>query len=217
MLEEKADLERSKERIHPQALARSVSDLAAETAVFSIDTGEVTLWSANWLRPRAGQRVIGSFNNAAVGTALGMANGVQALDRTRQVIVLCGDGGFAMLMQEFMTAVQHELPIKVFVFNNAGWGLVHIEMEASGMPAFESGAALKNPDFAMVARACGAQGFRVAQPAELRDTVARALREPGPVVVDVSVDPAEIPAMPHIKLEQMWRFGVAKARELLGA
>jgi pyruvate dehydrogenase (quinone) len=217
MLEEKADLERSKERIHPQALARAVSDLAAETAVFSIDTGEVTLWSANWLRPRAGQRVIGSFNNAAVGTALGMANGVQALDRTRQVIVLCGDGGFTMLMQEFMTAVQHELPIKVFVFNNAGWGLVHIEMEASGMPAFESGAALKNPDFAMVARACGAQGMRVAQPAELRDTVARALREPGPVVVDVSVDPAEIPAMPHIKLEQMWRFGVAKARELLGA
>jgi pyruvate dehydrogenase (quinone) len=59
--------------------------------------------------------------------------------------------------------------------------------------------------------------MRVAQPAELRDTVARALREPGPVVVDVSVDPAEIPAMPHIKLEQMWRFGVAKARELLGA
>lgn len=216
MLDEKADPERSKRRIHPQALARAVSDFATDTAIFCVDTGEVTLWSANWMRPRAGQRVIGSFNNAAVGTALGMANGVQALDRTRQVIVLCGDGGFAMLMQEFITAVQHDLPIKVFVFNNAGWGLVHVEMEASGMPAFEAGVGLKNPDFAMVARACGAQGYRVAQPAELRDTIARALRDTGPVVVDVSVDPAEIPAMPHVKLEQMWRFGVAKARELMG-
>jgi pyruvate dehydrogenase (quinone) len=217
MLDEKADPERSKQRIHPQALARTVSDLAAETAVFCIDTGEVTLWSANWIRPRAGQRIVGSFNNAAVGTALGMANGIQALDKTREVIVLCGDGGFAMLMQEFITAVQHGFPIKVFVFNNAGWGLVHVEMEASGMPAFEAGVGLKNPDFAMYARACGAQGYAVTQPAQLGGTIARALREPGPVVVDVSVDPAEIPAMPHIKVDQMWRFGVAKARELMGA
>jgi pyruvate dehydrogenase (quinone) len=73
MLDEKAELSRSKDRIHPQALARVVSDLAAEDAVFCVDTGEVTLWTANWLRPRGRQRVTGSFNNAAVGVALGMA------------------------------------------------------------------------------------------------------------------------------------------------
>jgi thiamine pyrophosphate-dependent acetolactate synthase large subunit-like protein len=215
MLDKKADPARSADRIHPQALARAVSDYAADDAVFCVDTGEVTLWTANWLRPRGRQQITGSFNNAAVGVALGMANGIQALDTTRQVIVMCGDGGFAMLMQEFLTSAQHRLPIKVFVFNNSGWGLVHLEMEEAGLPVFSEGAVFKNPDFAMFAEACGAQGFRVTQPSQLRETVAQALSRRGPVIVDVVVDPAEIPAMPHVKLEQVWKFGIGKARELL--
>jgi thiamine pyrophosphate-dependent acetolactate synthase large subunit-like protein len=215
MLDKKADPARSADRIHPQALARAVSDFAADDAVFCVDTGEVTLWTANWLRPRGRQQITGSFNNAAVGVALGMANGIQALDTARQVIVMCGDGGFAMLMQEFLTSAQHRLPIKVFVFNNSGWGLVHLEMEEAGLPVFSDGASFKNPDFAMFAEACGAQGFRVTQPSLLRETVAQALSRRGPVIVDVVVDPAEIPAMPHVKLEQVWKFGIGKARELV--
>jgi pyruvate dehydrogenase (quinone) len=214
MLEEKADLTRSKNCIHPQALARVVSDLAAPDAVFCVDTGEVTLWTANWLRPKEGQRITGSFNNAAVGVALGMANGVQALDTGRQVIAMCGDGGFAMLMQEFITSAQHGLPVKVFVFNNSGWGLVHLEMEEAGLPVFTKGATFKNPDFAMFAQACGARGFRVTRPDALRDTVAQALAVPGPAIVDVVVDPSEIPAMPHIHLDQVWKFGIGKMREV---
>jgi pyruvate dehydrogenase (quinone) len=214
MLAEKADLSRSKDRIHPQALARMVSDLAAPDAVFCVDTGEVTLWTANWLRPRDQQKITGSFNNAAVGVALGMANGIQALDPNRQVIAMCGDGGFAMLMQEFITSAQHGLPVKVFVFNNAGWGLVHLEMEEAGLPVFAEGATFKNPDFAMYAQACGAKGFRVTQPDALRATVAEALSTPGPVIVDVVVNPAEIPSMPHIKADQVWRFGIGKLREV---
>ena len=115
MLDKQADLGRSKERIYPQAVARAVSDLARADATFVFDTGLNTLWSANWIRQNGSQRIIGSFNNAAVGTALGQANGVQALDRSRQVIVLTGDGGFNMLMGEFMTAVHHSLPIKVII------------------------------------------------------------------------------------------------------
>ena len=119
--------------------------------------------------------------------------------------------------QEFITAVQHELPIKVFVFNNSGWGLVHLEMEAAGMPVFNQGATFKNPDFAMYALACGAQGFKIAKPAELRETVAEALQAAGPVVVDVTVEATEIPAMPHPKVEQLARFGIGKLRELISA
>jgi pyruvate dehydrogenase (quinone) len=217
MLDKKAELSRSEDRIHPQALARVVSDLAAEDAIFCVDTGEVTLWTANWIRPRQNQRVTGSFNNAAVGVALGLANGIQALDTKRQVIVMCGDGGFAMLMQEFLTSAQHGLPVKVFVFNNAGWGLVHLEMEEAGLPVFSSGATFKNPDFSMFAAACGARGFRVTKPQALRDTVAQALAAPGPVIVDVVVDPSEIPPMPHINLHQIWSFGIGKMREVIGA
>jgi len=185
--------------------------------VFCVDTGTVTLWTANWLRPRGRQRVTGSFNNEAVGVALGMANGIQALDRSRQVIAMCGDGGFTMLMQELVTSAQHGLPVKVFVFNNSGWGLVHLEMEEAALPVFAQGARFTNPDFVMFAQACGAQGFRVTRPGELHATVARALAAPGPVVVDVVVDPDEIPSMPHVALEEVWKFGIGKARELLGA
>jgi pyruvate dehydrogenase (quinone)/pyruvate oxidase len=217
MLDEKAAVSRSKDRIHPQALARTVSDLAADDAVFCVDTGEVTLWTANWLRPTGRQRITGSFNNAAVGVALGMANGVQALDTQRQVIVMSGDGGFAMLMQEFFTSVQHGLPVKVFIFNNGGWGLVHLEMEEAGLPVFSKGATFKNPDFAMYAQACGARGFRVTHPDRLHATVAEALATAGPVIVDVVVDPAEIPAMPHIKLSEAVRFGIGKIREFGGS
>jgi pyruvate dehydrogenase (quinone) len=106
MLEKQADPARSKDRIHPQAVARAVGDLAKRDAIFVFDTGLNTLWSANWIRQNGSQRIIGSFNNAAAGTALAQANGIQALDRSRQVIALCGDGGFNMLMCEFLTAVQ---------------------------------------------------------------------------------------------------------------
>ena len=111
-LDKQCDLARSKDRIHPQAVARAVSDVAARDAVFVIDTGLNTLWSGNWIRQNGQQRIIGSFNNGAVGTALGQANGIQALDRSRQVIALCGDGGFNMLMCEFLTGATTELPCR---------------------------------------------------------------------------------------------------------
>jgi pyruvate dehydrogenase (quinone) len=156
----------------------------------------------------------GSFNNAAVGTAIGMANGVQALDRNRQVIAMCGDGGFTMLMQELFTAAQHDLPIKCIVFNNGGWGLVHLEMEEAGFPAFE-GVKFKNPDFAMFAQACGGTGFRITKPSELRDGIQRALATPGPVVVDVLVNAEEIPSLPHIDPAMVLKFALGKGRELI--
>src|SRR3984957_8881515 len=92
--------------------------------------------AANWIRQSGSQRIVGSFNNAAVGTALGQANGIQALDRSRQVIALCGDGGFNMLMCEFLTAVHHKLPVKVIVYNNLSFGLIPLEAEATGLPAY---------------------------------------------------------------------------------
>ena len=141
---------------------------------------------------------------------------MQALDAARQVVVLCGDGGFAMLMQEFATAVQHGLPVKIFVFNNRGWGLVHLEMEEAALPAFRKGTDVRNPDFAMFAQACGGRGFRVTRPDALRGVVAEALAAQGPVIVDVAVDPDEIPLMPHFDAAKAWKFGVGKARELLG-
>ena len=213
MLDKQADPARSKDRIHPQAVARAVSDLAKRDAVFTLDTGLNTLWSANWIRQSGSQRIIGSFNNAAVGTGLGQANGIQALDRSRQVIALCGDGGFNMLMCEFLTAVHHKLPVKVVVYNNSAFGLITFEAESQGLPAYMEGIEFPNPDFAALARACGGHGFKAAKPGELKAAISEAFEVDGPAIVDAVVAADEIPNLPHINLETVGHFAMAKIKE----
>ena len=215
MLDKQADLARSRHHIHPQAVARAVSDLAKLEAVFTLDTGLNTLWSANWIRQRGSQRIIGSFNNAAVGTALGQANGVQALDRTRQVIAMCGDGGFNMLMCEFLTAVHHKLPVKAVIYNNSSFGLITLEAESVGLPAYRAGIEFPNPDFAALARACGGHGFTARKPDELTDAIEAAFAVDGPAIVDAAVVANELPNLPHLELGTVGNVAVAKVREVL--
>jgi pyruvate dehydrogenase (quinone) len=213
MLDKQADPSRNLDRIHPQAVARAVSDFAKRDAVFTFDTGLNTLWSANWIRQSGSQRIIGSFNNAAVGTALGQANGIQALDRSRQVIALCGDGGFNMLMCEFLTAVHHKLPVKVVIYNNSAFGLIPLEAEAMGLPAFRAGIEFPNPDFAALARACGGHGFRATNPGELRAELYEALEIDGPAIVDCVVAADEMPNFPHLELDKIGNYAMAKLKE----
>jgi pyruvate dehydrogenase (quinone) len=215
LLDKQADLARSADRIHPQAVARTVSDQAKPDAVFVFDTGLNTLWSANWIRQSGSQRIIGSFNNAAVGTALGQANGIQTLDRARQVIALCGDGGFNMLMCEFLTAVHHRLPVKVVIFNNSGFGLITLEAESVGLPAYRKGIEFPNPDFAALARACGGHGFTARKPNELKEAVSAALASEGPAIIDAVVASNELPNLPHLELEMVGHVAVAKVKEAL--
>jgi pyruvate dehydrogenase (quinone) len=215
MLDKQCDLGRSKDRIHPQAAARTVSDLAARDAVFIIDTGLNTLWSGNWIRQNGEQRIIGSFNNCAVGTALGQANGVQALDRSRQVIALCGDGGFNMLMCEFLTAMHHKLPVKAVVFNNSALGRIKLEAEGMGLPAWKEAIDFPNPDYVALARACGAVGFKAEKPGELRDAIDQALKAEGPAIIDCVVAADELPNIPHLEIQMMEHFAQAKIKEVI--
>ncbi len=157
--------------------------------------------------------MIGSFNNAAVGTALGQANGIQALDRSRQVIALCGDGGFNMLMCEFLTAVHHKLPVKVVVYNNSSFGLIPLEAESVGLPAYRQGIEFPNPDFSALAGACGGHGFKASKPSELHAEISQALKVDGPAIIDVVVAADEMPNLPHIELEKMEHYAVAKIKE----
>ena len=213
MLDKQADPKRSRGRIHPQAVARAVSDAAKSDAVFLIDVGINTLWSGNWIRQSGSQRILGSFNNAAVGTALGQANGIQALDRSRQVIALTGDGGFNMLMGEFMTAVHHKLPVKVVIYNNSRLGLIFLEAEGVGLPAFRQAIEFPNPDFVALARACGAHGFKAEHPDELHSAISDALAVDGPAIVDCVVVPDELPNMPHLDLGLAKNYAIAKVKE----
>jgi pyruvate dehydrogenase (quinone) len=173
------------------------------------------LWSANWIRQSGSQRIIGSFNNAAVGTALGQANGIQAHDRSRQVIALCGDGGFNMLMCEFLTAVHHKLPVKVVIYNNSSFGLIPLEAEAAGLPAYREAIEFPNPDFAAFARACGGHGFTATKPGELLAEINEAFQADGPAIVDCVVAADEMPNLPHINLETVGHYAMAKIKEAM--
>jgi pyruvate dehydrogenase (quinone) len=213
MLDKQADPTRSMDRIHPQAVARVVSDVAKRDAIFVLDTGLNTLWSANWIRQSGEQRIIGSFNNAAVGTALAQANGIQALDRSRQVIALTGDGGFNMLMGEFLTAVQHKLAIKVVVYNNSSFGLIPLEAESIGLATYRKGTDFPNPDFAALARACGGHGFSATKPGVLQAEINEALAVDGPAIVDCVVTADEMPNFPHLELDKIGNYAMAKIKE----
>ncbi|MES2068749.1 MAG: thiamine pyrophosphate-binding protein [Pseudomonadota bacterium] len=214
MLDRKVAPTHGDEPVKPEALVRAVSNKAQADAVVVIDTGIVTLWCGNWWRQSGRQRILASFNNAAVGTSLGQANGVQILDRERQVIVAVGDDGFSMLMGEFMTSVEYRLPVKVVVFNHRERVLARLEMGTQGLPAREQ-SEFPGLDFAAFAVACGARGLSVKKTAELEAGLQQLLDAPGPAILDVHIDPAELPALPHAGLEQAWGLSLERVKEVL--
>lgn len=150
------------------------------------------------------RRLLGSFSHGTMANALPQAIGAQVADPGRQVISLSGDGGITMLMGDLLTLKQHNLPIKVVVFNNGALGFVELEMKAAGF--LESGTELVNPNFAMVAQAMGMEGIRVEDPGELEGAVQRALQHDGPVLIDVVVNRQELSLPPKIDIKQAEGF-----------
>lgn len=201
------------ERIRPEALAASIDRHAADDAVFTTDTGMSTVWLSRFVRMRGSRRLIGSYNLGSMANAMPQGLGIQALDRNRQVVSFSGDGGLTMLLGDLLTAVAHDLPVKVVVFDNGRLGMVKLEMEQVGLPEF--GTVLHNPDLAAVGRAMGLHGVRVEDPSELDGAVQEALAHPGPVLLDVVTNPEEISVPGKPTLEQGWGFAIAKTKEFL--
>ncbi|CAH0277312.1 Pyruvate dehydrogenase [ubiquinone] [Peribacillus sp. Bi96] len=199
--------------IHPQYLTKMVSDLASEDAVFTCDVGTPTLWAARYLEMNGKRRLLGSFNHGSMANALPQAIGAQCIDSGRQVIALSGDGGLAMLMGDMLTLQQHNLPVKIIVFNNSALSFVELEMKAAGY--LETGTELKNPNLAAVAQAMGIMGIRVEDPADLPDALKRAFEHNGPVLLDVLVNRQEISLPPRIEFGQAQGFTLWMVKAVL--
>lgn len=199
--------------IHPQHVARVVSDLASDDAVFACDVGTPTVWAARYLEMNGRRRLIGSFNHGSMANALPQAIGAQAAYPGRQIVSLSGDGGLAMLMGELLTVRQLGLPVKIIVFNNGTLGFVEMEMKAAGM--IETGVALDNPDFAAMARAIGLHGVRVTDPGEVEAGVREVLAHPGPALLDAVTARTELSMPPKITLEQMKGFTLYMAKAVM--
>ncbi len=192
--------------IHPQFLASTLSDFAAEDAVFTFDVGTPSIWAARYLAMNGKRRLIGSLAHGSMANAMPQAIGAQAAFPGRQVISLSGDGGFAMLMGDFLTLLQHKLPVKIVIFNNGTLGFVELEMKASGF--LDVDVSLTNPNFAAVANAAGVLGVRVEDPADLEDAVTRALSHDGPALLDVVTARQELAMPPKTDLAQAEGFSL---------
>ncbi|MEZ0073790.1 pyruvate dehydrogenase [Planotetraspora sp. GP83] len=199
--------------IHPEHVAATLDEFAAGDAVFTVDTGMSTVWAARLINPNGRRRLIGSFVHGSMANALPQAIGAQVAYPDRQVIAMCGDGGFAMLMGDFLTLLQYGLPVKVVIFNNGSLGMVALEMLVAGYPPYQT--ALKNPDFAAMASAAGVKGIRIEDPADVRDGLREALATDGPVLVDVLTDPNALSMPPKIKGEQVRGFALAMTKLVL--
>jgi pyruvate dehydrogenase (quinone)/pyruvate oxidase len=195
----------------PQRLATELGKRLADDAIVVSDSGTITTWFARFIRARRGQQFSLSGNLATMACGLPYAIGAQIAYPDRQVVALVGDGGFSMLMADFVTAVKYELPIKIVIVKNDVLGQIKWEqMVFLGNP--EYGVELAPIDFVKVAEACGGTGITIDDPRTCGADLEAALGMPGPVVVQAVVDPLEAPLPPRITPEQALHFAESLLR-----
>ena len=200
-------------QIHPQFVTRVVSKLAADDAIFTCDVGTPIGWTARYLQVTGKRRLVGSFNHGSMANAMMHAIGAQCAFPNRQVISFSGDGGFTMMMGEFVTLIQMGLPVKIILLNNGTLGFVEIEMKASGFP--DSQCDLKNPNFADMANAMGILGIRVDRPQMIEEAVKQALEHDGPALVDIVSVRQELIMPPVTTFDEAKHFGVFTLRAVM--
>jgi pyruvate dehydrogenase (quinone) len=213
-LDELAATGPGKKLIHPQQVAKALSDFASEDAVFTCDVGLPTVWAARYLAMNGKRRLLGSFWHGSMANAMAQAIGAQAAFPGRQVISLSGDGGFTMLMGDFLSLTQLGLPVKVVVFNNSALGFIELEQKSTGFLDF--GTEFKNPNFAAMAEAVGIRGIRIEDPADVEAGVKAALAHNGPVLVDAVVSRQELAIPPKITTEMAKGFTLYMVKAVMG-
>jgi pyruvate dehydrogenase (quinone) len=199
--------------IHPEYVASLLDDVAAEDAVFTVDTGMCNVWAARYITPNGRRRVIGSFVHGTMANALPHAIGAQLAYPGRQVISMSGDGGLGMLLGELLTVALHQLPVKIITFNNSSLAMVKFEMLVAGVPDYGTDHA--PVDYAAIAKAAGIHAIRVEQPADVRSALLEALSHPDPVLVDLVTDPNAMSIPPHITGGEVKGFAAASGKIVL--
>jgi pyruvate dehydrogenase (quinone) len=194
-------------------VASVVSRMAADDALFVADDGTPAVWMVRHISATARRRTFASLLHGTMAAGMASALGLQKAQPGRQVIALCGDGGFSMLLGDLLTAVQEALPIKVAVFDNGKLGFVEIEQKTEGMVNLYTD--LKNPDFGAVAKAMGLWGARVEAADELEEGLRAWLSEPGPALLHIKVEPMELVMPPAVEAGPAIGMALYTARAVL--
>ena len=194
--------------IQPQYLMRMIDRHAAADAILASDSGTIATWSARHFDIRGERQYYLSANLATMAPGLPYTIAAQLAHPDRQCIAFVGDGGFAMLMAEVITALRHDLPIKVFINNNQSLGQILWEQMVLGYPEFgvrHKGAA----NYAAFVESNGGRGIRVERAADVEPAVKEAFRHEGLAVVDVLTNPDEPPMPPKVTYDQAKGFAQA--------
>jgi len=195
----------------PQVVAWELGKRLRNDAIVSCDSGTIATWWARQIRVKEGQMHSLSGNLATMAPGLPYTIAAQIAFPEWQCIAFVGDGGFSMLMADFVTAVKYQLPIKVVIIKNNDLGQIKWEqMVFLGNP--EYGIDLHPIDFAAFAHACGGVGFSVDDPANCGTAIEEFLNAPGPAVLQAVVDPLEPPLPPKVTAEQALHFAESLAR-----
>ena len=188
---------RTDKPIKPQVIADAVSEELNDHAIVSVDSGTNTVWAARHIKIRKGMKFSVSGTLASMACGLPYAIAAQIAYPERQCIAFVGDGGFTMLMGEFATAVQYNLPIKVIIIKNNTLGMIRWEQMAFlGNPEF--GVEFTPIDFTKFAEACGAKGYTIKEPGEVKSVMRLAMSEKKPTIIEAYVDPFEPPMPPQV-------------------
>ena len=199
--------------IQPEYAANLIDELADEDAVFTVDTGMCNVWAARYITPNGKKDELASFRHGTMANAVPQAIGAQAADRDRQVITFSGDGGVSMLLGELITVQQHDLPVKMMVFNNSSLGMVKLEMMVAGLKEFQTDHAQVN--YANIAEAVGIKSFRVEKPQDLEKTIKEAFAYDGPVLVEMVTDPDALSLPPNFDWTMIKGFTESAVKTVL--
>ena len=201
--------------IRPEFLAATLSDLAADDAMFFADTGTACIWLSRHIKGGPNRRLFGSFSWGSMANAAPNAFGAQLAYPGRQTIALCGDGGFTMLgLGDLATQVQRKARVVQIILNNDSLDFVNIEQQEAGLVPF--GVEFKSPNFARVAEAMGAKGIRLEDPGDVKEALTEALaHKDGPVVVDAVVDPFALSLPSHVPLHAAKGYTLSLAKQVL--
>lgn len=197
--------------IKPQQVAIAVSEELEDNAIISVDCGTVTTWGARYIKVKEGMKFSVSGTLSSMANGLPYAIAAQIAFPDRQSIAFVGDGGLTMLMGEFATAVQYDLPIKVVVLKNNTLGMIRWEqMGFLGNP--EYGVEFTSIDFAKFAESCGGKGYTITDSSEVKPIIQQALKEKRPTIVQVEVDPFEPPMPPKVELDYITNLAQSFAK-----
>jgi pyruvate oxidase len=172
--------------IRPPYIMEILSKIIPSDAIISVDVGENGWWFGRNFRMK-GQKFVMSGYLATMGFGFPGAIAGKIAYPEKRVFCITGDGGFAMAMGDFVTAVKYDLPMVVIILNNHELGMIQVEQQIEKYPNYAT--ALHNPDFVLYAKSCGGEGIRVEKPEELESAVLWATSQDCPVIVDVITDP----------------------------